>query len=58
MAAAEDEAVLAKLPPEGTEIVRLTEAERASFVDAVAPVVAGWRARPGKLVSDYLALSG
>lgn len=47
MAAAEDREVLAKLDPAETEIVRLTEAERVAFIDAVAPVVADWREHLG-----------
>ena len=55
MAAAEDEEVLAKLPPDRTEVVLLTEVERAAFVDAAAPVAAEWRARFGGRVTEYLA---
>ena len=55
MAAAEDAEVLARLGPEQTEIVRLTDAERAAFVRAVAPVEAGLRERLGARLFDYLA---
>lgn len=55
MAAAEDGEVLAKLDPDRTEIIRLTDAERAAFVDAVAPVVARLRDRLGARLFDYLA---
>lgn len=55
MAAAEDGEVLAKLDPDATEIVRLTDAERAAFVEAVAPVVARLRERLGPRLFDYLA---
>jgi hypothetical protein len=39
LAAAEDEAVLAKLRLSQNDIIRLTDAERVRFVEAVAPVV-------------------
>ena len=55
MAAAEDGEVLAKLEPAGTEVIRLTDGERAAFVDAVAPVVATWRDRLGPELFAYLA---
>jgi C4-dicarboxylate-binding protein DctP len=54
LAAAEDGEALAKLERDGTAVVRLTEAERAVFADAVAPVTAEWRARLGSGLSDYL----
>jgi TRAP-type C4-dicarboxylate transport system substrate-binding protein len=38
LAAAEDDHVLAELCLTGNDIARLTEAERAAFVEAVAPV--------------------
>jgi TRAP-type transport system periplasmic protein len=44
MAAAEDDDALAKLTAAGCEIVRLTDAERAAFIRAVAPVVERHRA--------------
>lgn len=55
MAAAEDGDVLAKLDAERLEIARLTDAERATFVEAVAPVVASWRDRLGAPLFDDLA---
>jgi TRAP-type C4-dicarboxylate transport system substrate-binding protein len=39
LAAAEDAEILAKLDPAKNEVIRLTGAERAAFVKAVAPVV-------------------
>jgi TRAP-type C4-dicarboxylate transport system substrate-binding protein len=55
MAAAEDGEVLAKLEPAGTDVVRLTDAARAAFADAVAPVVAQLRDRLGARLFDHLA---
>ena len=43
-AAAEDDEVMSKLEPAQNEIVRLTEAERSQFVDALAPLVHEQRA--------------
>jgi C4-dicarboxylate-binding protein DctP len=54
LAAAEDGKVLAKLPPAGTEIVRLTDAERGAFAAAVAPAVDEVRSRLGPRVLDLL----
>jgi TRAP-type C4-dicarboxylate transport system substrate-binding protein len=54
LAAAEDDEVLAKLERVGVAIARLTDAERAAFAEAVAPVAAEWRARLGSRVFDYL----
>jgi len=45
LAAAEDDAVLARLDPRENEVVRLTADERAAFVTAVQPVVATYRRR-------------
>lgn len=45
LAAAEDDAILAKLDPARNEIVRLTPAEHALFVDAVRPVLEKHRAQ-------------
>jgi TRAP-type transport system periplasmic protein len=39
LAAEEDAQILAKLDPRENEVVRLTDAERAAFVDAVQPVL-------------------
>ena len=46
-AAAEDEAVLARLDPSDNEIVQLNEAERAEFTQLLAPLVDAQRARFG-----------
>lgn len=54
-AAAADGEVLSKLDPARTEIIRLTDTERAVFVDALAPVVARARDRLGARLFDYLA---
>ena len=43
LAASEDADVLAKLDPRENEVVRLTPAERAAFVEAVQPVLAKHR---------------
>ncbi len=43
LAAAEDEAILAKLDLRDNAIVRLTDAERAAFLAAVEPVLAKYR---------------
>ena len=53
-AAAEDAEVLAKLSPAQNEIVRLTDAERALFVDAVVPLVAEQRQAFGAQLFGYL----
>jgi hypothetical protein len=39
LAAKEDEDVLAQLCPSQNDVIRLTDGERACFVEAVAPVV-------------------
>lgn len=54
LAATEDAAVLAKLERDAVAIVRLTDAERAAFAEAAAPVTAEWRARLGSGFLDYL----
>jgi tripartite ATP-independent transporter DctP family solute receptor len=54
-AAAEDSGVLARLDPDQTEIVRLSDGERALFVEAVAPVIEKQRAALGNEMFDYLA---
>ena len=46
-AAAEDAIAMAKLEAEGVEITRLTPAEHATFVEAVAPVLDAQRAQFG-----------
>jgi TRAP-type transport system periplasmic protein len=43
LAAAEDEAILAKLDPRENDVVRLSAAERAAFLAAVEPVLATYR---------------
>ena len=53
-AAAEDAEVLANLSPAQNEIVRLTEAERALFVEAVAPLVTEQRQVFGEQLCGYL----
>ena len=53
LAAAEDEAVLAKLDPRENEIYRPTDAERATFFAAVEPVIAKYRQ---ELAPDLFAL--
>jgi TRAP-type C4-dicarboxylate transport system substrate-binding protein len=47
LAAAEDEAILAKLDPAKNEVIRLTDAERAAFIKAVAPVLDRHREKIG-----------
>jgi TRAP-type C4-dicarboxylate transport system substrate-binding protein len=54
-AAAEDIDVLARLNPDNTKIVRLSDPERALFVEAVAPVIDRQRAALGNDMFDYLA---
>jgi TRAP-type C4-dicarboxylate transport system substrate-binding protein len=54
LAAAEDGEALAKLSRDGVAIVRLTDAERAGFVEAVAPVAAERRARLDPELLRYL----
>jgi len=55
MAATEDRDALAKLEAAGCEIVTLTGAERAAFVDALAPVVARHRAALAPELLEALA---
>jgi hypothetical protein len=55
LAAAEDGEVLRELGPDGVEVTRLTETERAAFADAVAPAIDGLRERLGAWLLDYLA---
>jgi TRAP-type C4-dicarboxylate transport system substrate-binding protein len=43
LAVSEDEDVLRKFDPQENEVVRLSPAERAAFVDAVRPVIARYR---------------
>jgi C4-dicarboxylate-binding protein DctP len=54
-AAAEDSGVLARLNPDQTEIVRLSDGERALFIKAVAPIIERQRAALGNEMFDYLA---
>ena len=56
LAAAEDDDVLAQLRPDQNNVVRLTEAERALFVEAVAPLVDEQRHTFGDRLFGYLAL--
>jgi tripartite ATP-independent transporter DctP family solute receptor len=53
-AAAEDNGVLARLNPDQTEIVRLSDGERALFISAVAPIIERQRAVLGDELFDYL----
>lgn len=53
-AAAEDEVVLARLQPSHNEIVRLTPAERALFVEAVAPMLEAQRHTFGDHLFQYV----
>lgn len=54
LAAAEDTAVLGKLDPRQNEVVRLTDAEHAAFVDAVQPVLAKYRKELDPKLFAYL----
>ena len=54
LAAAEDTRVLPLLEAGETEIVRLSELERALFVDAVAPIIDDQRAKFGNELFDHL----
>jgi len=54
LAAAEDDAILAKLDPARNEIIRLTAAEHAQFVDAVRPVLEKHRARLDPVLFEQL----
>ena len=47
LATAEDKDVLAKLDPDQNEIIHLTAAERAAFVDAVTPLLNDYRDKLG-----------
>ncbi len=53
-AAAEDEDVLAKLRPEQNDIVHLTDAERALFIEAVTPLVEAQRDALGTALFAYI----
>lgn len=55
LAAAEDEAIRAKLDPRDNEITELTPAERAAFVTAMAPVLERYRARMDARLFEMLA---
>jgi hypothetical protein len=52
-AAAEDATVLAQLSPAQNDVIRLTDAEGALFVEAVAPLVAEQRHAFGDLFSYF-----
>lgn len=54
LAAAEDAAVLEKLDPRENEVIHLTDAERAAFVDAVQPVLARGREELDPKLFAYL----
>lgn len=47
LAAAEDAAILERLDPRENEVIHLTAAERAAFVEVVQPIVAKHRAETG-----------
>ena len=55
LAAAEDAEVLSRLDPRDNEVIRLTAAELAAFVDAVQPVLAKYREELGPELFGYLA---
>jgi TRAP-type C4-dicarboxylate transport system substrate-binding protein len=54
LAAAEDADVLAKLDPRENDVIHLTAAEHAAFVDAVAPVRATLQRTIDPKLFDYL----
>jgi TRAP-type transport system periplasmic protein len=54
LAAAEDARMIPLLDAAGTEIVQLSNAERALFVDAVAPIIEAQRAKFGSDLFDLL----
>ena len=54
LAAAEDTEVLAKLDPRANEVIHLTAAEHAAFVDAVQPVCAKYRKELDPKLFAYL----
>ena len=54
LAAAQDAEVLAKLDPRANEVVRLTAAEHAAFVNALEPVLAKYRNELGPKLFSYL----
>jgi TRAP-type C4-dicarboxylate transport system substrate-binding protein len=54
LAAREDDEVLARLDPRQNDIIHLTEAERALFLEAVAPVLEAQRQRFGDALCDSL----
>ena len=54
LAEAEDTEVLAKLDPRSNEVIRLTDAEHAAFVDALQPVLAKYREELAPKLFSYL----
>ena len=54
LAAAQDTEVLAKLNPRDNEVIRLSAAERAAFIDAVQPVLAKYRQELDPQLFAYL----
>ena len=54
LAAEEDDEILAKIDPRENDIVRLTPAERAAFVQAVEPVLAKYRKTLDPKLFEYL----
>jgi TRAP-type transport system periplasmic protein len=54
LAAAEDDAIMAKIDPQENEIIRLTSAEHARFVEATRPVVEKHRGSLDPQLFEYL----
>lgn len=54
LAAAEDEEIMAKFPPD-TVLIHLTLAEQAAFVEAVRPMLSKYRSALGETLFDHLA---
>lgn len=55
LAAAQDAEVMKALDPEKNEVIELSDAERAAFVEAVAPLVAEYRRKLDPKLFEYLA---
>jgi TRAP-type C4-dicarboxylate transport system substrate-binding protein len=54
LAAAEDAAMLKKFDPAKTDLIRLTDAERSAFMQAVQPVLDKYRKQLGDKLFAYL----
>jgi TRAP-type C4-dicarboxylate transport system substrate-binding protein len=54
LAIAEDEAVLSRLNPTENEVVNLSAAERANFVEAARPLIDSYRVKLGPELFDAL----